>query len=111
MLCITHKQGVFREVDSVVNTARNLFTRMKSVELATTDDDDITPPYLLEEVVELLTNQADIVGVRDVLVRKLKERSPNVKFKALRVIRHCCVRSIDFRRAMQKQVHKRSCRL
>lgn len=70
----TARQGVFKEVDSVLNSAKTMFSRTKSIETATSDDDEITPPYILEEVVELLANPSEVAIVRDAVVRKLRER-------------------------------------
>lgn len=95
-------QGVLREAADALGKVKGAITGTSKLDEATSDRDDVTPPYLLEECAESLRSPAEVAQARDYLVARLRDRSPVVKFKTLRVIKHLCVRSMDFRRSMQR---------
>ena len=61
--------------------------------------------YLLDEVARLVGSKAEnVTAAVETLVNRLQARSPVVKQKALRVIKHCCIKgSPEFKRSMARQ--------
>lgn len=76
------------------------------VDGVTADDDKVAPVYKLEEICELLrASDASIVKeVADFVIKRLDNKSPLVKQKALRLIKYAVGKSgTDFKREMQRQ--------
>ncbi|BDA40999.1 probable AP-4 complex accessory subunit Tepsin at N-terminal half [Coccomyxa sp. Obi] len=83
----------------------NIQNRLK-IDEATSSNDDVTPVYVLEELWQLVQSlppdgNAFLV---ECAKRRLKSKSPIVKQKTLRMIKHICGKgSSDFKRGFQKQ--------
>ena len=60
--------------------------------------------YLLDESLELArSNPEEAQAVADAVEKKLGSKSPVVKFKALRIIKHLCTKGCStFQRCMQR---------
>ena len=72
---------------------------------ATSDEDKVTPVYKLEEICELLrSSHVSIVKeVSEFILKRLENKSPIVKQKALRLIKYAVGKSgVEFRREMQR---------
>ncbi|KIZ05085.1 VHS domain-containing protein [Monoraphidium neglectum] len=67
--------------------------------------DDPAPVFLLDEILELARSSPEQAqAVAESIERKLASKSPIVKFKALRIIKHLCTKGCStFQRCMQKQ--------
>lgn len=81
------------------------YWRSKMVDVATSDEDKITPVYKLEEICELLrSSHVSIVKeVCEFIFKRLQHKSPIVKQKALRVIKYAVGKSgADFKREIQR---------
>ncbi|XP_006643955.1 protein MODIFIED TRANSPORT TO THE VACUOLE 1 [Oryza brachyantha] len=81
------------------------YWRSRMVDGVTADDDKVAPVYKLEEICELLrASDAGIVKeVADFVLKRLDNKSPVVKQKALRLIKYAVGKSgTDFKREMQR---------
>ncbi|TVU04010.1 hypothetical protein EJB05_50426 [Eragrostis curvula] len=81
------------------------YWRSRMVDGVTADDDKVAPVYKLEEICELLrASDASIVKeVADFILKRLDNKSPLVKQKALRLIKYAVGKSgTDFKREMQR---------
>ncbi|KAL5221020.1 hypothetical protein ABZP36_025733 [Zizania latifolia] len=81
------------------------YWRSRMVDGVTADDDKVAPVYKLEEICELLrASDASIVKeVADFVLKRLDNKSPVVKQKALRLIKYAVGKSgTDFKREMQR---------
>nr|CAB3475640.1 unnamed protein product [Digitaria exilis] len=81
------------------------YWRSRMVDGVTADDDKVAPVYKLEEICELLrASDASIVKeVADFVLKRLDNKSPLVKQKALRLIKYAVGKSgTDFKREMQR---------
>ncbi|XP_071689490.1 protein MODIFIED TRANSPORT TO THE VACUOLE 1-like [Rutidosis leptorrhynchoides] len=81
------------------------YWRSKMIDVATSDEDKITPVYKLEEICELLrSSHVSIVKeVSEFIFKRLQHKSPIVKQKALRVIKYAVGKSgADFKREIQR---------
>ena len=81
------------------------YWRSRMVDGVTAEDDKVAPVYKLEEICELLrASDAGIVKeVADFVLKRLDNKSPLVKQKALRLIKYAVGKSgTDFKREMQR---------
>ncbi|KAI3697210.1 hypothetical protein L6452_30062 [Arctium lappa] len=81
------------------------YWRSKMIDVATSDEDKVTPVYKLEEICELLrSSHVSIVKeISEFIFKRLQHKSPIVKQKALRVIKYAVGKSgADFKREMQR---------
>ncbi|XP_024983172.1 VHS domain-containing protein At3g16270-like isoform X3 [Cynara cardunculus var. scolymus] len=81
------------------------YWRSKMIDVATSDEDKVTPVYKLEEICELLrSSHVSIVKeISEFIFKRLQHKSPIVKQKALRVIKYAVGKSGgDFKREMQR---------
>ncbi|KAM4100148.1 hypothetical protein ACJW30_05G047400 [Castanea mollissima] len=81
------------------------YWRSRMIDGATSDEDKVTPVYKLEEICELLrSSHVSIVKeVSEFILKRLENRSPIVKQKALRLIKYAVGKSgVEFRREMQR---------
>ncbi|CAO2175218.1 unnamed protein product [Urochloa humidicola] len=81
------------------------YWRSRMVDGVTADDDKVAPVYKLEEICELLrASDASIVKeVAEFVLKRLDNKSPLVKQKALRLIKYAVGKSgTDFKREMQR---------
>uniref|UniRef100_A0A0D9Y5N5 VHS domain-containing protein n=1 Tax=Oryza glumipatula TaxID=40148 RepID=A0A0D9Y5N5_9ORYZ len=81
------------------------YWRSRMVDGVTADDDKVAPVYKLEEICELLrASDASVVKeVADFVLKRLDNKSPVVKQKALRLIKYAVGKSgTDFKREMQR---------
>ncbi|GBG81268.1 hypothetical protein CBR_g31940 [Chara braunii] len=81
------------------------FKRSRLIDAATSDDENITPVYKLDEISELLrTSSAEVIkDVIDHLLKKLDHKSPLVKQKVLRVMKFALGKGgPEFRRELQR---------
>ncbi|KAG6519909.1 hypothetical protein ZIOFF_016938 [Zingiber officinale] len=81
------------------------YWRSRMVDGVTSDEDKVAPVYKLEEICDLLrTYPAGIVKeVSDYILKRLDQKSPIVKQKALRLIKYAVGKSgNEFRREMQR---------
>ncbi|KAH7621895.1 hypothetical protein Ndes2526B_g02709 [Nannochloris sp. 'desiccata'] len=74
------------------------------IEQATSTEDEPTPIYLLDEVVQAIgSTSKNVVDALDILQQRLQHRSPTVKQKALKLIKHAAQRgSPELRRALAR---------
>ncbi|KAL2520645.1 VHS domain-containing protein [Forsythia ovata] len=81
------------------------YWRSRMIDGATSDENKVTPVYKLEEICELL-NSSHVSIVKEVsefILKRLENKSPTVKQKALRVIKYAVGKSgAEFRREMQR---------
>ncbi|CAL8466715.1 g6251 [Coccomyxa elongata] len=76
------------------------------IDEATSSKDDVTPVYVLEELWQLVQSLPPDgnAALVDYAKRRLGSKSPIVKQKTLRMIKHICSKgSSDFKRGLQKQ--------
>ncbi|KAL6785082.1 hypothetical protein ACKKBG_A02350 [Auxenochlorella protothecoides x Auxenochlorella symbiontica] len=60
---------------------------------ATSSSDEVTPVYILDEVLSLVGSNRDAIDTAtNAIVQRLKARSATVKQKALRLTRHACLK-------------------
>ncbi|KAK7845303.1 vhs domain-containing protein [Quercus suber] len=81
------------------------YWRSRMIDGATSDEDKVTPVYKLEEICELLrSSHVSIVKeVSEFILKRLENKSPIVKQKALRLIKYAVGKSgVEFRREMQR---------
>ncbi|KAK7294237.1 hypothetical protein RJT34_17124 [Clitoria ternatea] len=81
------------------------YWRSRLIDSATSDEDQVTPVYKLEEICELLrSSHVSIVKeVSEFILKRLEHKSPIVKQKALRLIKYAVGKSgVEFRREMQR---------
>ncbi|KAK4760762.1 hypothetical protein SAY87_005655 [Trapa incisa] len=81
------------------------YWRSRMVDGATSNEDKVTPVYKLEEICELLrSSHVSIVKeVSEFVLKRLDNKSPIVKQKALRLIKYCVGKSgVEFQREMQR---------
>ncbi|KAL5160375.1 VHS domain-containing protein [Glycine soja] len=81
------------------------YWRSRLIDSATSDEDKVTPVYKLEEICELLrSSHVSIVKeVSEFVLKRLENKSPIVKQKALRLIKYAVGKSgVEFRREMQR---------
>ncbi|KAK1290363.1 VHS domain-containing protein [Acorus calamus] len=81
------------------------YWRSKMVDGVTTDEDKVAPVYKLEELCDLIrSSPAGIVKeVSDYVLKRLDNKSPIVKQKALRLIKYSVGKSgVEFKREMQR---------
>ncbi|XP_051223935.1 protein MODIFIED TRANSPORT TO THE VACUOLE 1 isoform X1 [Lolium perenne] len=81
------------------------YWRSRMVDGVTAEDDKVAPVYKLEEICELLrASDAGIVReLADFVLKRLDNKSPIVKQKALRLIKYAVGKSgTDFKREMQR---------
>lgn len=78
--------------------------RFKKVEDATSTKDEPAPVYLLDEIVALANSSPESAqGIADHVIKRLGNKSPIVKFKALRLVKHLCLKgALQFQRCMQR---------
>ncbi|KAK9841847.1 hypothetical protein WJX81_007132 [Elliptochloris bilobata] len=82
------------------------FVNHSKLDEATSTKDAVAPVYLLEEIWELIHTSGPEVsaGLVDLAIKRLNHRSPIVKHKTLRLIKHICAKgSSDFKRGLTKQ--------
>merc|ERR1711977_95282 len=84
------------------------FKHSSLIKKATKDDDEPVPGYLFHEVKQATdSSQEACKRIQDYLLDRLDHKSPLVKWKALRVIRHVAEKGqIDFKRGMQRNQDK-----
>lgn len=81
------------------------YWRSRMIDVATSNEDKVTPVYKLEEICELLrSSHVSIVKeVSEFILKRLEHKSPIVKQKALRLIKYAVAKSgVEFRREMQR---------
>ncbi|PWA42340.1 ENTH/VHS-like protein [Artemisia annua] len=81
------------------------YWRSKMIDVATSDEDKVTPVYKLEEICDLLrSSHVSIVKeIVEFILKRLQHKSPIVKQKALRVIKYAVGKSgADFKREMSR---------
>ncbi|KAK4354191.1 hypothetical protein RND71_026385 [Anisodus tanguticus] len=81
------------------------YWRSRMIDGATSDEEKVTPVYKLEEIFELLRSSHSTIvkEISDFILKRLQHKSPIVKQKALRVIKHAVGKSgAEFRREMQR---------
>ncbi|XP_047963913.1 protein MODIFIED TRANSPORT TO THE VACUOLE 1-like [Salvia hispanica] len=81
------------------------YWRSKVIDVATSDEDKVTPVYKLEEICDLLRSShiSIVKEVSQFILKRLDHKSPIVKQKALRVIKYAVGKSgAEFKREMQK---------
>ncbi|KAK4764553.1 hypothetical protein SAY86_025643 [Trapa natans] len=81
------------------------YWRSRMVDGATSNEDKVTPVYKLEEICELLrSSHVSIVKeVSEFVLKRLDNKSPIVKQKALRLIKYSVGKSgVEFQREMQR---------
>ncbi|XP_010545678.1 PREDICTED: VHS domain-containing protein At3g16270 [Tarenaya hassleriana] len=81
------------------------YWRSRMIDVATSDEDKVTPVYKLEEICDLLrSSHASIVKeFSEFILKRLDHKSPIVKQKALRLIKYAVGKSgAEFRREMQR---------
>ncbi|XP_047324954.1 protein MODIFIED TRANSPORT TO THE VACUOLE 1 [Impatiens glandulifera] len=81
------------------------YWRSRMIDAATSDDDKVAAVYKLEEICELLrSSHVSIVKeIAEFIFKRLENKSPIVKHKALRVIKYAVAKSgSEFRREMQR---------
>ncbi|GAB4815066.1 hypothetical protein N2152v2_002112 [Parachlorella kessleri] len=90
-------------MDRVAGFVGSVQLRLK-IDQATSNTDDPTPIWQLDELAQAVGSQGDNVNAAvDHIVRRLGNKAPNVKQKALRAVRHLCTKgSPEFRRQMAK---------
>ncbi|KDO18210.1 hypothetical protein SPRG_15389, partial [Saprolegnia parasitica CBS 223.65] len=73
---------------------------------ATEDADAPTPGYLYGEIARMTNHSYETcMKVQEYLIGRLKKKQPNIKYKALQVIKQVCREGRgEFRRDMQKHV-------
>ncbi|WIA22382.1 hypothetical protein OEZ85_004689 [Tetradesmus obliquus] len=76
----------------------------RKIEEATAQKDDPAPVYLLDEIADMARQSPEQAqAISDAVLKKLQVKSPVVKFKALRIIKHLCVKGCSqFQRCMQR---------
>lgn len=77
----------------------------RKLEEATSAKDDVGPMYLLDEIAQLAVGGGETAqGLADATIKRLGNRSPVVKQKALRLIKHVSNKGAsEYRRAICKQ--------
>ncbi|DBA95962.1 TPA: hypothetical protein ACH3X1_001480 [Trebouxia sp. C0004] len=77
----------------------------RKLEEATSAKDDVAPMYLLDEIAQLANGGGETAqGLADATIKRLGNRSPIVKQKALRLIKHVSNKGAsEYRRAICKQ--------
>lgn len=77
----------------------------RKLEEATSAKDDVAPMYLLDEIAQLASGGGETAqGLADATIKRLGNRSPVVKQKALRLIKHVSNKGAsEYRRAICKQ--------
>ncbi|KAL0023681.1 hypothetical protein WJX79_000942 [Trebouxia sp. C0005] len=77
----------------------------RKLEEATSAKDDVAPMYLLDEIAQLANGGGETAqGLADATIKRLGNRSPVVKQKALRLIKHVSNKGAsEYRRAICKQ--------
>ncbi|KAL3140272.1 hypothetical protein ABBQ38_004540 [Trebouxia sp. C0009 RCD-2024] len=77
----------------------------RKLEEATSAKDDVAPIYVLDEIAEMANGGGDTAqGLADATVKRLGNKSPIVKHKALRLIKHVTNKGAsEYRRAICKQ--------
>ncbi|XP_047971738.1 protein MODIFIED TRANSPORT TO THE VACUOLE 1-like [Salvia hispanica] len=81
------------------------YWRSKLIDVATSDEDKVTPVYKLEEICDLLraSHISIVKEVSQFILKRLDHKSPIVKQKALRVIKYAVGKSsAEFKREMQR---------
>ncbi|GAX83555.1 hypothetical protein CEUSTIGMA_g10980.t1 [Chlamydomonas eustigma] len=80
--------------------------RYRAVENATSSTDDAPPVYLMDELAEMANCSPDQAeAIAEHVTKRLQNRSPIVKWKALRLIRHMCNKGCyKFQKCMQAYV-------
>ncbi|KAL4369098.1 hypothetical protein GQ457_05G035240 [Hibiscus cannabinus] len=82
------------------------YRRSRMIDAATSDEDEVTPVYKLDEICELLRSSSDVSIAKEVsefILKRLDHKSPVVKQKALRLIKYVVVKcGVVFRREMQR---------
>ncbi|KAH0982565.1 hypothetical protein GBA52_009742 [Prunus armeniaca] len=81
------------------------YWRSRMIDAATSDEDKVAPVYKLEEICQLLrSSHVSIVKeVSEFVFKRLENKSPIVKQKALRLIKYSVGKSgVEFRREMQR---------
>ncbi|KAL6764886.1 hypothetical protein V8C86DRAFT_1215418 [Haematococcus lacustris] len=78
--------------------------RIRKIEECTSSKDDVPPVYLMDEISEMAKEGQDAAqSVAEHISRNLGNRSPVVKWKALKLVKHLCSKGcIQFQRSMQK---------
>jgi len=84
------------------------FKHSSLIKKATKDDDEPVPGYLFHEVKQATeASQEASKRIQDYILDRLDHKSPLVKWKALRVIKHTSDKgSVDFKHAMQRNQDK-----
>merc|ERR1712072_678358 len=84
------------------------FKHSSLIKKATKDDDEPVPGYLFHEVKQATdSSQEACKRIQDYILDRMDHKSPLVKWKALRVIRHVAEKGqIDFKRGMQRNQDK-----
>ncbi|KAG6412413.1 hypothetical protein SASPL_125091 [Salvia splendens] len=81
------------------------YWRSKLIDVATSDEEKVTPVYKLEEICDLLraSHISIVKEVSQFILKRLDHKSPIVKQKALRVIKYAVGKSsAEFKREMQR---------
>ncbi|MEW5297566.1 MAG: hypothetical protein WDW36_000769 [Sanguina aurantia] len=83
------------------------FSRIRKVDEVTSASDTSPPVYLMDEIVVICKGSpSEAESVADLLAKKLGNRSPVVKYKALRVVRHLCMKGCtQFQRSIQRHAN------
>ncbi|KAL2332345.1 hypothetical protein Fmac_019926 [Flemingia macrophylla] len=82
------------------------YWRRRLIDSATSDEDKVTPVYKLEEICELLRSSHPNIlkELSELILKRLANKSPIVKHKALRLIKYAVGKSgPEFRKEMQRQ--------
>lgn len=77
----------------------------RKLEEATSAKDDVAPMYVLDEIAQLASGGGEVAqSLAEASIKRLSNRSPIVKQKALRLIKHVSNKgAVEYRRAICKQ--------
>ncbi|KAG2371113.1 VHS domain-containing protein [Vigna angularis] len=80
------------------------YWRWRLIDSATSDEEKVTPVYKLDEICELLrsSHPGIVKELSEFILKRLDNKSPVVKHKALRLIKYAVGKCVEFRREMQR---------
>ncbi|XP_027926645.1 protein MODIFIED TRANSPORT TO THE VACUOLE 1 [Vigna unguiculata] len=81
------------------------YWRWRLIDSATSDEEKVTPVYKLDEICELLRSSHPVIvkELSEFILKRLDNKSPVVKHKALRLIKYAVGKcGVEFRREMQR---------
>ncbi|CAJ1955286.1 unnamed protein product [Sphenostylis stenocarpa] len=81
------------------------YWRWRLIDSATTDEENVTPVYKLDEICELLRSSHPTIvkELSEFILKRLDNKNPIVKHKALRLIKYAVGKcGVEFRREMQR---------